>query len=134
MLQVLWTPHYRPALDTPAPSRLWTLTLSAPSPSNASGHQIAVAQACGLKLNLCHKNSLLRLLRLSIFWTNTWHMKFKLLTAPFWARTTSFTVCPDTNWINTENYLGSVLGSKALCNPSPKKLIAMTVKNIIAPG
>ena len=36
--------------------------------------------------------------------------------------------------INTENYLGSVLGSKALCNPSPKKLIAMTVKNIIAPG
>ena len=63
MRQVLWTPSYRPALDTPLPSRLWTLTLPAASPSNASGHQIEVAQACGLKLNLCHKNSFLRLLR-----------------------------------------------------------------------
>ena len=87
MRKVLWTPHYRPALDTTLLSRLWTLTLPDSSPSDASGHQIAVAQACGLKLNLCHKNSLLRLLRLSNFWTNTWHMKSKLLKAPFWART-----------------------------------------------
>ena len=52
MRKVLWTPHYRPALDTTLLSRLWTLTLPDSSPSNASGHQIAVAQACGLKLNL----------------------------------------------------------------------------------
>jgi len=67
MRKVLWTPHYRPALDTTLLSRLWTLTLPDSSPSDASGHQISVAQACGLKLNLCHKNSLLRLLRLSNF-------------------------------------------------------------------
>jgi hypothetical protein len=52
-------------MDTQLLSRLWTLTLHDSSPSDASGHQIAVAQACGLKLNLCHKSSLLRLLRLS---------------------------------------------------------------------
>jgi hypothetical protein len=49
----------------PTTVQLWTPALLSSSPSNASGHQIAVAQACGLKLNLCHKNSLLRLLRLS---------------------------------------------------------------------
>jgi len=45
-------------LDTPYRSgrpttvQLWTPALSRSSPSNASGLHIAVAQACGLKLNL----------------------------------------------------------------------------------